>query len=148
MNAQGEDVVVGIRTPLAIDQMAERLPAAYRELLSTQERRDKHYAEMQNLGFTVERGKLFLLQTRTGKRTAAAAVRIAHDMVGEGVIDKREAVLRVPAGQLDQLLHPIIDPSVRAKPLCIGLPASPGAASGIAVFDPEIAETRAAAGDA
>ena len=147
MNAQGEDVVAGIRTPLAIEQMAERLPAAYRDLLNTQERLELHYADMQDLEFTVERGKLFLLQTRTGKRTAAAAVRIAHDMVGEGVIDKHEAVLRVPAGQLDQLLHPIIDPSVNAKPLCTGLPASPGAASGVAVFDPETAETRAGTGD-
>jgi pyruvate,orthophosphate dikinase len=146
INAQGEDVVAGIRTPLAIDQMAELLPSAYRDLMSTQERLEAHYAEMQDLEFTVERGKLFLLQTRTGKRTAAAAVRIAHDMVGEGVIDKREAVLRVPAGQLDQLLHPIIDPSVNAKPLCTGLPASPGAASGIAVFEPETAELRAAKG--
>jgi len=146
MNAQGEDVVAGIRTPLAIEEMAERLPAAYHELMATQERLETHYADMQDLEFTVERGKLFLLQTRTGKRTAAAAVRIAHDMVGEGVIGKREAVLRVPAGQLDQLLHPIIDPSVRAKPLCTGLPASPGAASGIAVFDPETAESRASKG--
>jgi pyruvate, orthophosphate dikinase len=147
MNAQGEDVVAGIRTPLAIEEMADRLPAAYRELLDTQQRLERHYAEMQDLEFTVERGKLFLLQTRTGKRTAAAAVRIAHDMVTEGVIDKREAVLRVPAGQLDQLLHPIIDPSVRAKPLCTGLPASPGAVSGIVVFDPETAETRARGGN-
>jgi pyruvate,orthophosphate dikinase len=128
--------------------MSTQLPAAYAELLETQDKLEKHYAEMQDLEFTVERGKLFLLQTRTGKRTAAAAVRIASDMVAEGIIDKREAVLRVPAGQLDQLLHPIIDPSVRAKPLCTGLPASPGAASGIAVFDPEIAESRSAAGDA
>ena len=147
VNAQGEDVVAGTRTPLHIDEMAERLPAAYTELLDTQRRLEEHYADMQDLEFTVERGKLFLLQTRTGKRTAAAAVRIARDMVGEGLIDKREAVRRVPAGQLDQLLHPIIDPSIRAVPLCTGLPASPGAASGIAVFDPEIAESRAAAGD-
>jgi len=148
VNAQGEDVVAGTRTPLDIEEMSAQMPAAYAELLETQDKLEKHYAEMQDLEFTVERGKLFLLQTRTGKRTAAAAVRIASDMVAEGIIDKREAVLRVPAGQLDQLLHPIIDPSVRAKPLCIGLPASPGAASGIAVFDPEIAEMRAAAGDA
>ena len=147
VNAQGEDVVAGIRTPLAISEMAERLPAAYEELLQTQDRLEKHYAEMQDLEFTVERGKLFLLQTRTGKRTAAAAVRIARDMVNEGLIDKHEAVKRVPAGQLNQLLHPIIDPSVRAVPLCTGLPASPGAESGIAVFDPDSAETRAAAGD-
>jgi pyruvate,orthophosphate dikinase len=147
VNAQGEDVVAGTRTPLEIGEMAKRLPGAYTELLDTQQRLEKHYADMQDLEFTVEHGKLFLLQTRTGKRTAAAAVRIARDMVGEGLIDKREAVKRVPAGQLDQLLHPIIDPSVRATPLCIGLPASPGAASGVAVFDPEIAESRAAAGE-
>ena len=147
VNAQGEDVVAGIRTPLDIAEMAERLPGAYTELLDIQQRLEKHYADMQDLEFTVERGKLFLLQTRRGKRTAAAAVRIARDMVGEGLIDKREAVRRVPAEQLDQLLHPIIDPSVRAQPLCIGLPASPGAASGVAVFDPEVAESRAAGGE-
>jgi pyruvate,orthophosphate dikinase len=148
VNAQGEDVVAGIRTPLHIDEMAERLPGAYAELIETQDRLEKHFADMQDLEFTVERGKLFLLQTRNGKRTAAAAVRIACDMVKEGLIDKTEAVKRVPPADLDQLLHPIIDPSVRAKPLCIGLPASPGAASGIAVFDPDSAVERAAAGDA
>jgi pyruvate,orthophosphate dikinase len=148
VNAQGEDVVAGIRTPLHIDEMAERLPGAYRELLDTQDRLERHYAEMQDLEFTVERGKLYLLQTRTGKRTAAAAVRIARDMVAEGLIDKDEAVKRVPADHLDQLLHPVIDPSVRADPLCVGLPASPGAASGIAVFDPDSAEERHASGSA
>ena len=147
VNAQGEDVVAGIRTPLDIDQMAERLPGAYTELLDTQGRLETHYADMQDLEFTVERGKLFLLQTRSGKRTAAAAVRIARDMVNEGLIDRDEAVLRVPAADLDQLLHPIIDPSIRATPLCQGLPASPGAASGIAVFDPDTAEQRAHAGE-
>ena len=148
VNAQGEDVVAGTRTPLNIDEMAERLPGAYKELLDTQDRLEQHYHDMQDLEFTVERGKLYLLQTRNGKRTAAAAVRIARDMVKEGLIDKTEAVKRVPPADLDQLLHPIIDPSVRAKPLCIGLPASPGAASGIAVFDPDSAVERAAAGDA
>ncbi|MEO8194148.1 MAG: pyruvate, phosphate dikinase [Gemmatimonadales bacterium] len=148
VNAQGEDVVSGIRTPLHIDEMEERLPGAYAELLETQDRLEKHYADMQDLEFTVERGKLFLLQTRSGKRTAAAAVRIARDMVNEGLIDRTEAVKRVPASQLDQLLHPIIDPSVRAEPLCKGLPASPGAASGIAVFDPDRAAERTAAGAA
>jgi pyruvate, orthophosphate dikinase len=137
VNAQGEDVVAGIRTPLHIDEMAERLPAAYTELLETQDKLERHYADMQDIEFTVERGKLFLLQTRTGKRTAAAAVRIATDMVKEGLINRTEAVKRVPAGDLDQLLHPIIDPSVRSQPLCAGLPASPGAASGLAVFDPD-----------
>ncbi|HZK78453.1 MAG TPA: pyruvate, phosphate dikinase [Gemmatimonadaceae bacterium] len=148
VNAQGEDVVAGIRTPLHIDEMAERLPTAYTELLATQDRLEKHFADMQDLEFTVERGKLFLLQTRTGKRTAAAAVRIARDMVQEGLIDRTQAVKRVPPADLDQLLHPIIDPSVRAKPLCIGLPASPGAASGVAVFDPDSAVNRAASGEA
>ncbi len=148
VNAQGEDVVAGTRTPLAIEQMAERLPAAYKELLEVQDRLERHYKDMQDLEFTVERGKLYLLQTRNGKRTAAAAVRIASEMVAEGLIDKTEAVRRVPAAELDQLLHPIIDPSVRAKPIAVGLPASPGAASGIAVFDPDSAEDRHANGEA
>jgi pyruvate, orthophosphate dikinase len=146
VNAQGEDVVAGTRTPLDIDDMAEQLPAAHKELIATQERLEKHYRDMQDLEFTVERGKLYLLQTRSGKRTAAAAVRIARDMVHEDLIDKIEAVKRVPAADLDQLLHPIIDPSIRATPLCVGLPASPGAASGIAVFDPETAVERAHGG--
>jgi pyruvate,orthophosphate dikinase len=148
VNAQGEDVVAGIRTPMPIGEMAQKLPGAYEELMETQKRLERHYCDMQDIEFTVERGKLFLLQTRTGKRTAAAAVRIARDMVAEGVISKDEAVRRVPAAQLDQLLHPIIDPAARATPLCVGLPASPGAASGIAVFDPDIAEARAAGGEA
>ncbi|HWL40618.1 MAG TPA: pyruvate, phosphate dikinase [Gemmatimonadaceae bacterium] len=147
VNAQGEDVVAGIRTPLDIDQMAESLPGAYKELLDTQDRLERHYTDMQDLEFTVERGKLYLLQTRSGKRTAAAAVRIARDMVNEGLIGRDEAVKRVPAAHLDQLLHPIIDPSIRATPLCQGLPASPGAASGVAVFDPDTAEQRALAGE-
>jgi len=147
VNAQGEDVVAGIRTPLDIDRMAERLPGAYKELIETQDRLEQHYTDMQDLEFTVERGKLYLLQTRSGKRTAAAAVRIARDMVNEGLIGRHEAVLRVPAGDLDQLLHPIIDPSIRATPLCQGLPASPGAASGRAVFDPDTAEQRSLAGE-
>jgi len=147
VNAQGEDVVAGIRTPLDIDDMANELPDAYKELMGTQDRLEKHYRDMQDLEFTVERGKLYLLQTRSGKRTAAAAVRIARDMVTEGLVDEVEAVRRVPAAQLDQLLHPIIDPSIRATPLAQGLPASPGAASGRAVFDPDTAEQRAQAGE-
>jgi pyruvate, orthophosphate dikinase len=147
VNAQGEDVVAGIRTPLSIEEMANRLPEAYRELLQTQERLEQHFREMQDIEFTVERGRLFLLQTRTGKRTAAAAVRIATDMVDEGLIDSAAAVRRVAPEQLDQLLHPVIAADVRAKALCTGLPASPGAASGVAVFDPDVAEQRAAAGE-
>jgi pyruvate,orthophosphate dikinase len=147
VNAQGEDVVAGIRTPLHIDEMATRLPAAWHELLATQERLEQHYGDMQDVEFTVERGTLYMLQTRTGKRTAAAAVRIADEMVSEGLITKTQAVQRVDAAQLDQLLHPIIDPAARATPIAIGLPASPGAASGVAVFDPDVAEQRAAGGE-
>ena len=147
VNAQGEDVVAGIRDPLEIDEMANRLPAAYRELMETQDRLERHYREMQDIEFTVERGTLYLLQTRTGKRTAAAAARIAEEMVEEGLITREDAVRRVAPAQLDQLLHPMIDPSARAEPMCVGLPASPGAASGQAVFDPDEAERRAAAGD-
>ena len=148
VNAQGEDVVAGIRTPLDIDQMAERLPAAHTELLATQDKLEQHYGDMQDIEFTVERGKLFLLQTRTGKRTSAAAVRIATEMVAEGMIDQRQAVLRVPADQIQQLLHPVIDPGVRATPIATGLPASPGAASGRAVFDADEAVRRSAEGEA
>jgi pyruvate,orthophosphate dikinase len=143
VNAQGEDVVAGIRTPLEIDEMAQRLPTAYAELLDTQARLEKHFHDMQDIEFTVERGHLYLLQTRTGKRTASAAVRIANDMIDEGLIDQQAAVRRVAPEQLDQLLHPVIDAAVRSKPIATGLPASPGAASGIAVFDPDVAEQRA-----
>ena len=147
INAQGEDVVAGIRTPLRIEHMAEMLPAAYAELMKTQLVLETHFCDMQDLEFTVERGKLFLLQTRTGKRTAAAALRIARDMVDEQLITPTEAVKRVPAHQLDQLLHPVIDAGQRAPVICKGLPASPGAASGIAVFDADTAEQRALRGE-
>ncbi|HSQ32389.1 MAG TPA: pyruvate, phosphate dikinase, partial [Gemmatimonadaceae bacterium] len=146
INAQGEDVVAGIRTPLRIEEMANRLPQPYAELLETQRRLERHFCEMQDIEFTVERGKLYLLQTRTGKRTAAAAVRIATDMVDDGWLDTRAAVQRVAPEQLDQLLHPVIASDVRATPLCTGLPASPGAESGVVVFNPDVAEERAAAG--
>ena len=148
VNAQGEDVVAGIRTPLHIEDMATALPGAYRELLETQDRLERHFREMQDIEFTVERGKLYLLQTRTGKRTARAAVQIANDMVDEGLINSKDAVLRLLPNQLDQLLHPVLDGTVRQAPICQGLPASPGAASGIAVFDPDVAEARAARGEA
>ena len=147
VNAQGEDVVAGIRTPLSIDDMRSYLPEAYDELRQTEERLERHFCDMQDIEFTVERGRLYLLQTRTGKRTAAAAVRIATEMVDEGLINPRTAVQRVAPEQLDQLLHPVIDAGVRAIPLCTGLPASPGAASGVAVFDPDVAEQRAATGE-
>jgi len=137
----------GIRTPLRIEHMAEMLPAAYTELMQTQLALETHFRDMQDLEFTVERGKLYLLQTRNGKRTAAAALRIARDMVNEGLITSDEAVQRVPAHQLDQLLHPVIDAGQRAPVICKGLPASPGAASGIAVFDADTAEQRTGRGD-
>jgi pyruvate,orthophosphate dikinase len=143
VNAQGEDVVAGIRTPLQIDEMAKRLPSAYTALIDTQQRLESHFRDMQDLEFTVERGHLYLLQTRTGKRTATAAVRIATDMVDEGLIDREIAVLRVAPEQLDQLLHPVLDGTLRAAPIATGLPASPGAASGVAVFDPDVAVERA-----
>ena len=148
VNAQGEDVVAGIRTPQPITAMEKQLPGAYADLMRTQKLLERHFRDMQDLEFTVERGKLFLLQTRIGKRTAAAAVRIARDLVSEGLISRPEAIHRVPAQQLEQLLHPVIDTASRNSALCVGLPASPGAASGVAVFDADVAEARAARGDA
>ncbi|MEO6444973.1 MAG: pyruvate, phosphate dikinase [Gemmatimonadaceae bacterium] len=148
VNAQGEDVVAGIRTPLAISDMAEKLPGAYADLLRVQELLEQHFRDMQDLEFTVERGTLYLLQTRTGKRTAAAAIRIAGEMVEEQLISPIEAMQRVDPSHLDQLLHPVIDPSAHATPMAVGLPASPGAASGMVVFDPDVAEERAARGHA
>ena len=148
VNAQGEDVVAGIRTPLPIDEMAKRLPGAHERLLDVQGALERHFTDMQDLEFTVERGTLYLLQTRTGKRTAEAALRIAVDMVDESLIDSAEAVRRVTPEHIDHLLHPTIDPNVEATALTIGLPASPGAASGRAVFDPDVAEERSKAGEA
>ena len=146
INAQGEDVVAGIRTPLHIDELEQKIPGAYADLLRVQDLLERHFRDMQDLEFTVERGTLYLLQTRTGKRTAAAAIRIAGEMVDEGLITSAEAIQRVNPAHLDQLLHPVIDPSAHAKPIAVGLPASPGAASGIAVFDPDVAEQKAATG--
>ncbi|HEX6694952.1 MAG TPA: pyruvate, phosphate dikinase [Longimicrobiales bacterium] len=148
VNAQGEDVVAGIRTPLEIAEMAKALPGPYRQLLEVQHTLEQHYREMQDLEFTVERGTLYLLQTRTGKRTARAAIRIAVDMVEEGLIDKSEAVLRVDPAQLDQLLHPRLDPTAQVTVIATGLPASPGAASGRACFDPGTAAECGARGEA
>jgi pyruvate,orthophosphate dikinase len=148
LNAQGEDVVAGIRTPVSIDEMIRLLPGAYQQLHEVQERLELHFREMQDLEFTVEQGRLYLLQTRTGKRTARAALRIAVDMVNEGLIDRAEAVRRVDPAQLDQLLHPRLDPAAQVRLLVTGLAASPGAASGRACFDPGLAAERAAQGEA
>ncbi|HVG46511.1 MAG TPA: pyruvate, phosphate dikinase, partial [Longimicrobium sp.] len=144
VNAQGEDVVAGIRDPLPISRMREVLPDAYAELLDAQEKLERHFRDAQDLEFTVERGHLYLLQTRSAKRTGRAAVRIAVEMVDEGLISIEEAVLRVQPGQLDQLLHPTIDPAAQVRVLATGLPASPGAASGKVVFNPDEAAERGA----
>src|ERR1019366_1870766 len=147
-NAQGEDVVAGIRTPQPIrspergadDSLATRMPEAYQDLARTATKLEQHFREMQDLEFTIQSGKLYMLQCRTGKRAARAAVRIAVDMVAEGLITKEEAVLRVDPGGLDQLLHPTLDPKAPKKLLARGLSASPGAASGHIVFSADEAE--------
>ncbi len=133
-NAQGEDVVAGIRTPHPIADLEKEMPEVYRQLRDITNRLERHYRDVQDFEFTVQEGKLFMLQTRTGKRTAQAAVKIAVDMVSEGLISKEEAVLRVEPASLDQLLHPIIDPKAKIEVIAKGLPASPGAASGKVVF--------------
>jgi pyruvate,orthophosphate dikinase len=147
LNAQGEDVVAGIRTPEPIERMREILPAAYEQLTETLERMEEHYREMQDIEFTVEDGTLYLLQTRTGKRTAQAALRIAVEMTGEDLISREEAVARIDAAQLDQLLHPMIDPTAAVDVVATGLNASPGAASGAIVLDADLAEERGRAGE-
>ncbi|HWR73274.1 MAG TPA: pyruvate, phosphate dikinase, partial [Nitrospirota bacterium] len=133
-NAQGEDVVAGIRTPHQIADLEKEMPAVYRQLREITNKLEKHYRDVQDFEFTVQQNTLYMLQTRTGKRTAHAAVKIAVDMVQEGLISKEEAVLRVEPASLDQLLHPIIDPKAKINVIAKGLPASPGAASGMAVF--------------
>ena len=147
LNAQGEDVVAGIRTPEPIERMRELMPEAYARLVDTLDRMEAHYREMQDIEFTVEDGTLFLLQTRTGKRTAQAALRIAVEMTDEELISREEAVARIDADQLDQLLHPMIDPGAEVDVVATGLNASPGAASGAIVLDADLAEERGRAGE-
>jgi len=149
MNAQGEDVVAGIRTPKPITALEETMPEAYKELVEIKDNLEKHYKDMQDMEFTIQEGKLFFLQTRNGKRTAAAAVKIAVDMVKEGLIDEKTAVLRVEPNQLDQLLHKALDQDAlkQGKVLAKGLPASPGAAVGKVVFDAIEASTLASEGE-
>jgi len=146
LNAQGEDVVAGIRTPNPINQLKKELPEVYEQFASITDLLEKHYRDMQDCEFTIERGKLWMLQTRTGKRSGAAAVRIAVEMVYEKLIDKATAVKRVSPEQLDQLLHPTVDPKTNATVLATGLPASPGAAQGQVVFSPDEAEELAREG--
>jgi len=140
VNAQGEDVVAGIRTPKHIDELKDYMPEIYRQFVEVARKLERHYRDMQDLEFTVERGKLWMLQTRNGKRTGPAAVRIAVDMVQEGIIDETTAVMRVPAGDLDQLLHKMVDPKAALTVLTRGINASPGAAAGRVVFTPKDAE--------
>jgi pyruvate,orthophosphate dikinase len=148
LNAQGEDVVAGIRTPRPLPEMEAVLPTAYGQFLETAERLEREYGDMQDMEFTVERDKLYMLQTRSGKRTAAAALRIARDMAEEGLISHAEAVLRVEPAVLEQLLHPRIDPEAELDVLAHGLPASPGAATGKIVLTAGEAKERAAGGEA
>src|SRR3954452_6783914 len=146
-NAQGEDVVAGIRTPEPLANMEQKLPAAFRQLLETMRRLEEHYRDMQDIEFTVEDNELYLLQTRSAKRTAAAAVKAAVDMVDEGLITREDAVARIDPQQLDQLLHPMIDPTAEWEGAAKGLNASPGAASGAIVLDADSAEQRGRAGE-
>lgn len=155
INAQGEDVVAGIRTPQPINKaggdgslpsMEEVMSESYTQLMQIQQTLEKHYRDMQDIEFTIEKGRLYMLQTRTGKRTAKAAIQIAVEMVKEGLITEKEAVLRVSPEQLDQLLHPSLDPHAARKVIAKGLPASPGAASGAVVFCANEAETAAKEG--
>jgi pyruvate, orthophosphate dikinase len=159
VNAQGEDVVAGIRTPQHLTvagkksnrsnlpAMEEVMPKLFGELEDVRRKLESHYRDMQDIEFTVQRGRLWMLQTRSGKRTAAAALKIAVDMVSEGLIDKRQAVRRIDPSSLDQLLHPTLDPKAPRKVIARGLPASPGAAAGKAVFTADEAEDRATKGE-
>jgi len=147
-NAQGEDVVAGVRTPLHIDELKKRMPDVYEQFVATIERMEKYFRDMQDMEYTVEKGKLYFLQTRNGKRTAAAALKIACDLVDEGLIDEKEATLRVEPKALNDLLHPTFDPEDLKKhtPIITGLPASPGAGTGHLVFTAEEAKAEKDAG--
>ncbi|HEY7380791.1 MAG TPA: pyruvate, phosphate dikinase [Gaiella sp.] len=147
LNAQGEDVVAGIRTPEPIERMRELLPEAYEQLADAMQRLEQHYRDVQDIEFTLEEGTLYLLQTRTAKRTARAALRVAAEMVEEGLVSTEEAVARIDPAQLDQLLHPMIDPRAKPEIAARGLNASPGAASGAIVLDADTAEARGKAGE-
>ena len=147
LNAQGEDVVAGIRTPQPIEKMGEELPDVYKQLLNIANTLEQHYRDVQDFEFTIQKGKLYMLQTRSGKRTAQAAVKVAHDMVAEKLITKEEAIIRVDPAQLEQLLHPRIDPKAKVEIITKGLNASPGAASGKVIFDTDEADALGAKGE-
>jgi pyruvate, orthophosphate dikinase len=148
VNAQGEDVVSGVRTPQPIEEMRERLPESFAQLLETMARLEQHYRDMQDVEFTVEEGTLYILQTRSAKRTAAAALKAAVDMTAEELITRDEALARIDPASLDQLLHPMLDPKAEFEVAARGLNASPGAASGAVVLDADTAEERGKAGEA
>ena len=147
INAQGEDVVAGIRTPNFIDTLEDKIPEAYKQLVDICQTLEAHFKDIQDIEFTIQEGKLYMLQTRTGKRTAAAAMKIATDMVFEGLIDKETAITRVKAEHIDLLLHPRIDPKAKLEVIAKGLPASPGAAVGKVVFTAEAAEAMSELGE-
>jgi len=147
MNAQGEDVVAGVRNPRPLEELREVLPEVLEQLYVIRDTLEKHYRDMQDIEFTIEEGRLFMLQTRSGKRTAQAAVKIAVDQVNEGLISKEEALMRIDAGQLDQLLHPRLDANQKLPVLTTGLGASPGAGVGKVVFDADEAEERGSKGE-
>ena len=145
-NAAGEDVVAGIRTPLPVAALEERMPGVYDELYKTQALLEKHYRDMQDIEFTVQEGRFYMLQTRSGKRTGRASVKIAVDMVREGLINEREALMRVSPEHVEAFLHPMVDPEAKHDIVATGLPASPGGATGQVVFSAEEAEQEAATG--
>ncbi|MCX7896664.1 MAG: pyruvate, phosphate dikinase [Rhodocyclaceae bacterium] len=147
VNAQGEDVVAGIRTPKPIAEMAQDMPEIYHQLIELRNKLENHYKEVQDFEFTIERGKLYCLQTRNGKMNAQAMVRTSVEMFREGLISKERALLRIEPSMLEQLLVPQLSPNFKGKPLAVGLPASPGAASGKIVFDADTAEARGKAGE-
>ena len=147
INAQGEDVVAGIRTPKPVEEMRARLPKAYDQLLDTMARLEHHYRDVQDIEFTIEEGHLYLLQTRSAKRTAAAALKAAVDMTSESLISRDDAIARIDPAQLDQLLHPMLDPDAKFEVAARGLNASPGAACGAIVLDADTAEERGRAGE-
>jgi pyruvate,orthophosphate dikinase len=147
LNAQGEDVVAGIRTPQPLAEMEQRLPHAFEQLLETMSRLERHYRDMQDVEFTIEDGELYLLQTRSAKRTAAASVKAAVDMADEGLISREDAIARIDPAQLDQLLHPMLDPAANWEVAAKGLNASPGAASGKIVLDADSAEQSGKGGE-
>ena len=146
-NAQGEDVVAGIRTPKPLQQMEEEMPEQFRQLVELRDKLESHYQEVQDYEFTIEKGILYCLQTRNGKMNAAAMVKTSVDMFGEGLISKEQALLRIEPELLEQLLHPSLDPNSTARPIALGLPASPGAASGKCVFDADLAEKLGKSGE-